>query len=253
MIKSILFIALFSGIINASNVKKSVNRQSICDAKYDRVNDKDPLKNFIQSLAKAPLINIPYGNKSVLKKFSTKWNLPDNKNTAQNKTIQNLNNDYNSLDSFFYADIENRNQIIVKANHITAQQIFTYNFVSNDDSLKINKKASVKVAALSLTNIFKTYSLIISGNKTCNNCEYPIKQIENVLINVDKKNNIIDKLIISSFVGSDLGSNGKFFYIDENKIIHIKEFVNDELTAGFKKYKQYKVMADGHFVENIKK
>jgi hypothetical protein len=252
MIKSILFIALFSGLVHTANFQKLVCTQSLCVGDKQVIKEKDPFKIFLQSLAKAPLINIPYGNKSILKKFPTQWSLPNNKNTSQNKIMQALQSNYNSLDSAFYGDVENRKQLKIEANYIVAQKLFSSSFIRFDDSLKINKKAFVKVVALSLNNTFKTYSLIIGGNRTCSNCEYPTHQTEIVLVNIDKQNNVIDKLMIGSIVGNDLGSTSKFFFIDENKIIHIKDFLNDELTVNFKKYKQYKIMPDGHFLENIK-
>jgi hypothetical protein len=251
--KSILLIALFSGLVHAANFQKPVCSQSLCVGEKQVAKEKDPVKSFIQSLAKAPLMSIPYGNKKILKRFPAKWSLPDNKNISQSVVTQSFQNNYSNLDSAFYADVENRKQLKLEANYTVAQKMFSSNFIRFDDSLKINKKVFVKVAALSLGSTFKTYSLIISGNSVCNHCEYPTHQTENVLVNIDKQNNVIDKLMIGSIVGNDLGSKSKFFFIDDNKIIHIKDFTNDELTAGFKKYKQYKIMPDGHFVENIKK
>lgn len=252
MIKSILFIAIFSGVIDTTFLKKTVNNQSIYNSKNDLTPQKDPLKIFIQLLTKAPSINIPYGNKNVLKNFSSQWNFPDNKGTLQNKTTQNLNSNYNSLDSFFYADMEKRNQLNIEAKNTVVQKIASANFVKLDEGLQKNKKIITKVSSLTFSNSFKTYSIIISGKQKCNKCEFPNTQIENILINVDAQGNIIDKLELSSLVGSDLGSSSKFFYIDSYKIIHIKQFHSDELTAGFKKYKKYKVMPDGHFTENTK-
>ena len=49
MIKSILFFAIFSGILNAANFKKSVNGQFVSVAKYDIINNNNPLKKFIQA------------------------------------------------------------------------------------------------------------------------------------------------------------------------------------------------------------
>ncbi len=251
--KSILFIALFSGVINFADFKKSVISQSVCNVKPKAINEKDPLKSFIQSLAKAPMIDIPHGNKNLLKIFSAEWNLAGNKNIPQNKVTRTLESNYNSLDSTFFADIENRNQLIIQANYAVAQKLFSSNFIRYDDSLKLNKKISIKATAFQFGNLFKTYSLIVRGNRRCNDCEYPIHQAENILINIDKQNIVIDKLIVSSVIGSDLGSTCKFFFIDKDKVIHIKDFANDELTAGFKKYKQYKVSPNGHFIENTKK
>jgi hypothetical protein len=251
MIKTVLYIIIFSGFANANNFIKSEKHVTSSNEKL--VHQNDPLKIFIQSLAKSPLIKIPYGSKNVLYKFSPEWDMPDNKNISQDNTTQSLQSNYNSLDSFFYADIEKRSQLNVEAKSIVVQRIASTNFVKLDEDLQKNKKIMAKVSSLVFSNSFKTYSIIVSGKQRCNTCEFPNTQTENILINVDTENNIIDKLVLSSIVGSDLGGSSKFFYIDANKIIHIKEFYSDELTAGFKKYKKYKVMPDGHFIENTKK
>jgi hypothetical protein len=251
--KNIVFITLFSGFINVANFRKSESCQYFYGIKEKIINENDSLKFFIQLLAKAPLINTPYGNKNILKKFPNKWNLPNDKNTFQNNATQIVQHNYISLDSTFYADVEKENQLIVEANYKIAQKLFSSNFIRFDNFLKLNKKIKVKVTQLQLGNAFKTYSLIVSGNRICNNCEYPIKQTENVLINIDKQNNVIDKLIVSSIVGSDLGSSSKFFFIDAYKMIHVKDFLNDELSVGFKKYIKYTAKPDGHFVKYLKK
>jgi hypothetical protein len=250
--KSILFITLFSAITNVADFQKAINCPTICNNTLEPINEKNSLKFFLQSLVKAPFERVPYGNKNILKKFPPQWNLSGNKNTIQNKATQTIENNYNRIDSTFYAEMENRNKLVLEVNYKIAQKLFSSSFIRYDDSLKLHKKIRVKAVAFQFNNLFKTYSLIVNGKRRCYNCEYPIHQTENILINIDKQNNVIDKLIVSSVIGSDLGSSSKFFYIDENKIIHTKEFINDELTAGFKKYKQYKVTQDGHFVENAK-
>ncbi len=251
MIKTALYIILFSVFANVASFIKLDRHAKTGNEKL--TNQNDPLKIFIQSLTKSPNIKIPYGSKSVLNKFSAEWEMPSYKNTSKDKAIQNLQSNYDCLDSFFYADKEKRNQINVEVKNTVAPKIASANFVKSDEGLHKYKKIIAKVSSLTFSNSFKTYSIIISGKQKCNNCEFPNSQTENVLINVDAQNNIIDKLVVSYIVGSDLGGSSKFFYIDANKIIHIKEFYSDELTAGFKKYKKYKVTPDGHFIENTKK
>jgi hypothetical protein len=251
MIKTVLYIILFSGFANVASFIKLDKYATSTNEKLAHQND--PLKIFIQSLAKSPNIKIPYGSKYVLNKFSGQWNMPSYKNTSQDKATQNFQKNYNCLDSFFYADMEKRNQLNVEVKNTVVQKIASANFVKLDEGLQKNKKIMAKVSSLTFSNSFKSYSIIVSGKQLCNTCEFPNSQTENILINVDAQNNIIDKLVLSSMVGSDLGGSSKFFYIDAKKIIHIKEFYSDELTAGFKKYKKYKVMPDGHFIENTKK
>jgi hypothetical protein len=251
MIKILLHIILFSGFANVASFIKLDRYATSSNEKFASQND--PLKIFIQSLTKSPRIKIPYGSKNVLDKFSAEWNMPSYKNNSQDKATKGLQNNYNILDSFFYADMDKRNQLNIEAKNTVVQKIASANFVKLDEGLQKNKKIMAKVSSLVFSNSFKTYSIIVSGKQRCNSCEFPNTQTENILINVDAENNIIDKLILSSKVGSDLGGNSKFFYIDANKIIHIKEFYCDELTAGFKIYKKYKVMPDGHFIENAKK
>jgi hypothetical protein len=143
--------------------------------------------------------------------------------------------------------------VVTKADRYIAEKFVSADFIHFDDTIKINKKIPVRAVQLQLSNTFKTYSLIVSGTRACTNCEFITRQTENILINTDKQNRIIDKLLLSSVTGNDLGSYSKFFFIDKSKIIHLKEFSNDELTSGFVKYSRYKVMADGHFVKYRRK
>ncbi|MBC8643166.1 hypothetical protein H9W95_00790 [Flavobacterium lindanitolerans] len=64
-----------------------------------------------------------------------------------------------------------------------------------------------------------------------------------------KDGKVIDKLPVSYLNGSDLGQSARYFYIDSDRIIHLKDFKSDEEGVTFAEYLKYKITPDGKFAK----
>lgn len=178
-------------------------------------------------------IVLPYGEKDLLYSFPKDWN--------SGKSIQDSL--YNKLHFFVFSDEENTIRKKNKKSFLEAKLFFDKDFVVNNEKEIIE----FKTAIVFTSQDFKVMSMVYEGKINCNNCEYPESQHQNMLVSISD-GKIIDKLLISSIVGSDLGENSRFFYIDSNKTIHLKDFKSDEEGVTFIQYLKYEINSKGKFI-----
>lgn len=178
-------------------------------------------------------IVLPYGEKDLLYSFPKDWN--------SGKSVQDSL--YNKLHFFVFSDEENTIRKKNKKKFLEAKLFFDKDFVVNNEKEAIE----FKTAIVFTSENFKVMSMVYEGKINCNNCEYPESQNQNMLVSISD-GKIIDKLLISSIVGSDLGENTRFFYIDSNKTIHLKDFKSDEEGVTFIQYLKYEINSKGKFI-----
>lgn len=178
-------------------------------------------------------IVLPYGDKDLLYFFPKDWN-------SEKKDQDSI---YNKLQFFVFQDeilpIRERTEL----SYLDAKLYLDADFVVS------NKKENVefKTAKLFFSENFEVLSIIYKDKIDCENCEFPESQIQNILVSLSN-NKIIDKLLISSVVGNDLGQSTRYFYIDNEKIIHLKDFKSDEEGTTFLHYSKYKINNNGKFI-----
>lgn len=176
---------------------------------------------------------LPYGDKDLFYSFSKDW-------TSETKEQDSI---YNKLQFFIFDDENSSSRTSIKLSYVDAKSYLDKNFVVS------NKRENIefKTSKLFFSNDFEVFSLMYKGKIECGNCEFPENQIQNVLVSMSN-NKIIDKLLISSVVGNDLGQNTRYFYIDSEKIIHLKDFNSDEEGKTFLRYSKYKLAKNGKFI-----
>ena len=214
------------------------------------------LQKIIFNANKNAPLNLPYGDKNIFFTYLPTWKnyyiskKENSKDTTKNFLLDSL---VSLLDQFFYADVNNENRIEDSITYLKNQFLFIPNFKPTASKKNYDKNIAIKCIKILSEKSYTLYSIIFSGNQYCNNCEFVVKQTQNVLISINNKNKVIDKLLIGNIEGNDLGRYRMYFYIDEKKIIHLKDFSSDELEDGILQYKKYKILPNGHFIETTKK
>ena len=196
--------------------------------------------NSIKSLNKSSIVNLPYGDKDMFYEFSAEWN-----HSKENLVQDSL---YNKLAFFLYMDIENVIRQTFTANYNEVQPLLAEKFIPSK-AIKSNKE-KIKIKSVKIFNSkdFAVFSIVYEGEIDCKICEYPKSQTQNVLVSI-KDGKVIDKLLISYLDGSDLSRSARYFYIDKNLIIHLKDFESDEEGVAFLQYLKYKINPKGKFVK----
>lgn len=192
----------------------------------------------VKGISGSSKVNLPYGDKDVLYKFSADWS---NDNSVQDSL-------YNKLSLFLFQEIENPARSTFKMDYPEAKTFIAKDFIPSDEVKTKKAKMELKSAQVFDEKNFKIVSVLYTGKIDCKTCEYPENQTQNVLLSI-KDGKVIDKLPISYFNGSDLGQSTRYFYIDADKIIHLKDFKSDESGVTFAQYLKYKITPDGKFAK----
>ncbi|MFD2907375.1 hypothetical protein ACFSX9_01365 [Flavobacterium ardleyense] len=190
-------------------------------------------ENSIQKHQKHKKIVLPYGDKDLLYAFPKEW-------TSGKKAQDSI---YNKLQFFVFEDENDSLRESINLSYLDAKLYLDTKFVLSNQKENIEFKTS----KLFFSNNFEVFSIIYKGKIDCGNCEFPESQIQNMLVSMSN-NKIIDKLLISSVVGNDLGQSTRYFYIDTEKTIHLKDFNSDEEGTTFLDYSKYKINNNGKFI-----
>jgi hypothetical protein len=188
---------------------------------------------------------LPYGDKDLLHQFPVEWSHSRWNHTKENRVQDSL---YNKLEFFLFEDIENPVRKIFIADYTEVKPLFAKKFIPSK-AIKSNKeKVEIKSTKVFTSKDFSLFSIAYRGKVDCNACEYPENQTQNILVSI-KDGKVIDKLLLSYFNGSDLSQSTRYFYIDQNLDIHLKDFVSDETGVAFLQYLKYKINPEGKFVK----
>lgn len=196
--------------------------------------------NAFRELDESSKMELPYGDKDVLQKFPSDWD-----SGKSNSSYDSL---YNKLSSFIYVDAENASRKTFALDYPSDKSFLSKDFVVSNAVKNKQEKIFLKSAQVVAAEKYKMFSVIYEGNIDCKNCEYPENQIRNVLLTINN-GKIVDKLPISYINGSDLARNTRYFFIDSNKVIHIKDFKSDESGVTFTQYLKYKITPEGKFAK----
>ncbi len=205
---------------------------------------KNSLKTYFLTLDKTQAITVPYGSEVLQHHFE---NRSEANTTFKNDTAIKKWND--STNNFIEIDSLSKNRKIGIVSYSESKKIFDKRF-NIADTLKDMQFKGSKVTIL---DGFNTYSLISNAYLACKNCELQETCYQNNLISTDKNHVIQDVLCLSFKVGSDYGYNSQYFYIDNNKVIHLKTFYEGELESQFLDYKMYQINKTGKFIRYFNK
>ncbi len=206
------------------------------------------LQEIIQQTNKNTCVTLPYGNKNLLQQYEGTWQFYNTSKTQNgNEKSVKFDSLIGRLDGNFYTDIDNKVRVTGNVSYANNIFLFVPQFRVSDSIKRNDKKVEVKCIKLFSEKAFTTYSITFSGNEDCKNCEFVVKQHQNILINVDKENRVVDKLLIGNIEGNDLGRYRLYFYVDDKKIIHLKDFSSDELEDRHLSYEQYQILPNGIF------
>jgi hypothetical protein len=198
------------------------------------------LQKVIGELSKKRTMILPYGDKNLFQQYDDNWKFYNTKNTQFDSLV-------GQLDNFFRSDFENKGRARTTVSYVNNSVLFLPHFLIPTLTSKKKKNIEIGCSKLISEKDFSIYSIVFSGMVDCANCEYTVKRTQNILISVNRDNKIVDKLLIGSVEGNDLGLYRLYFYIDPNKIIHLKDFSSDELEDGFLNYEQYQILPNGSF------
>jgi len=191
----------------------------------------------LQAISESPKVNLPYGDKEVLYNFPKEWTV---ENTAPDA-------EYNRLGQL-YEDLENQNRKAIAAYYPEIKFLLADEFIPSEAVKHKKEKFKIKSAKILEFKDVAVYSMVYEGKSDCQNCEYPDSQIQNILVSI-KQGKMISKLPISYVNGNDLSRSTRFFYIDQNSMIHIKDFKSDEEGVAFISYSNYKMNSEGQFIK----
>ncbi len=178
---------------------------------------------------------LPYGCPGVLNNFSA--NTVVTTGSRQDSLYQLMNT---QADQIFDNDKLKK----VKLDKKTLLQLF-----GSKHGLAAAKQTTTQALRLVNSRPFQVISVVSKKSNICSSCEYPMHDYRNLLVTVDSSGNLIDKLEIGMLYGSDLGQENKYYYMDKNEILHIKQFKSDEEGWQLAAYKKYKISSMGKFVK----
>lgn len=195
--------------------------------------------NSFKAISKSFQVDLPYGDKNVLHKFPAEW--LHSKEAVEDSL-------YNDLSFYLFQDMENPIRKKNKIDYSEVKSLLAKEFIPSE-AIKNNKeKLEISTIKVFGSKDFEAYSIAYKGKIDCKSCEFPENQFQNILVTF-KNGKIIEKLLISYFNGNDLSQATRYFYIDKNLIIHIKNFKSDEEGVTFSEYLKYEINAQGKFIK----
>jgi hypothetical protein len=192
----------------------------------------------VKKISESAKVNLPYGDKDVLHEFPADWSRGD----ALQDSL------YNKMSFFLFQDKDNPARSTIAINYPEAKTFIAKDFIPSNEIKNGKSKIEIKSAQVFDGKNFKIVSVLYEGKIDCKTCEYPESQTQNVLLSI-KDGKVIDKLPVSYLNGSDLGQSARYFYIDSDRIIHLKDFKSDEEGVTFAQYLKYKITPDGKFAK----
>ncbi|VXC01474.1 conserved hypothetical protein [Flavobacterium sp. 9AF] len=205
---------------------------------------RNSLQSFFKVLDENQKINLPYGSKEIEKHFEDRQ---DTITTFSNESY--LKNWANWMTTFIENDTNNKNRKSSEIPYLESKIIINSEFNLPDTLKNIKFKGS----GVNINQNLNTYSLTFREYLVCNNCELPEDCFQNILVSTDNNHNVVDKIRLSYRVGNDYGYTSQYFYIDNQKIIHLKSFYEGELESQFLDYKMYQLNGNGKFVRYFSK
>jgi hypothetical protein len=196
--------------------------------------------NSLKLISESSQINLPYGDKNVLHKFPADWT--HSKEKAAEDSL------YNNLSFYLFQDIENPLRTKIRVDYSEVKSLLEKEFIPSEAVKNNSENLEIRSIKIFNSKDFEAYSITYQGKIDCKLCEFPESQSQNILVTI-KNGKIIEKLPISYFNGSDLSQSTRYFYIDQNSIIHIKDFKSDEEGVTFSKYLKYKISSQGKFIK----
>ncbi len=208
-------------------------------------------KNLLQKIEIPMGINIPFGNSYVLETFPQNILKADVKNNVEN--VKKYDSLYNLIDATMYKEALHIDRKTIQLTSKDFNSLFAKHKNGYEKVVKQKKLYKLTYTALNMSTNYSVVSLVSNEDSVCAICEYPVHEIINMLVTLNAKNDIIDTLVIGKLQGSDLGQHNYYYYIDTNKVIHIKQFKSDEEGIELVKYNNYKISENGFFKRIITK
>jgi hypothetical protein len=207
--------------------------------------------NFINSeiINSASSINLPIGNKDLIEtNFPGKWQTYSFDNDSWLHT--KYDSTYYKSDFFYdvFTDTQKnftgKDSIIYYYNKKNIQCVyydtfFPYNFMLSDYEEKL-----FPLWLVQLKSNRKILFLFSSDFPTSPDRTYISSYTKLKLAVLDDTGNILD--FNNSYIDSNY--NSKYFYMDEDEIIHVKYFHKEEEFVYFLRYEQYQISPQGKFI-----
>ncbi|MCF6350372.1 MAG: hypothetical protein L3J23_05005 [Flavobacteriaceae bacterium] len=204
---------------------------------------------FFDTIKQYPL---PFGKKLVLTNFPEKWEYPsiyeevDDRRKGKYEIILNSLNSY--LDKFMYKTSLKINKEKYSYNYFinSANKYFNYyeDYTFYNVRWKIEEVKNVSIGKIK--NFVKNIEVIITKNSTSSNYLN--------IVTIDSKRNIIDGINIGySENVFEFSHSGKYYFIDRNRIIHLKSFLSLETETRFQRYEKYQILSTGKIVRYFNK
>lgn len=193
--------------------------------------------SIYNEISQSQKLDLPYGDKNVLHNFPQDWNSGNTLNDSL----------YNKLSSFVFKDEQSNVRKSSKSNYGGVKSFLDKDFIVSDAVKSKKELLELKTALLFSSDKIQVFSIIYKEKIDCKNCEFPESQIQNMLVSFSD-GKMIDKLLIASIIGNNLGQNSRYFYINSDKMIHLKDFKSDEEGISFIQYLKYKI-EKGKFIK----
>ncbi len=204
-------------------------------------NSQDTLYKSIQE------VNLPFGDKNILINFPKKWNYPsiyEVEDRKKGKYEINLESVSKRFDSIMYNTSPEINKDSTNCFIEKTDKYFNYYDDYVNYIIKQKGSNSINIPVFKITDIGKGVSALIVSQFNPLTPDY-----QNLLTYHSTNGEIIDGLNIGySKNVFEFSHSGKYYFIDQEKIIHLKSFLVLEDETILKYYEKFKILDSGNIV-----
>jgi hypothetical protein len=210
-----------------------------------QISENKEIKNNFEFSGSARELNLPFGKREFIEyNFPKDWKFNVYEDNKENPYSTKLNEI-----SIFYSNI--MEDSIGKINYLpeshflkNQNEVMYHNFEKSINEGYYHEFGRLKYQSINLIIFNKPFHEVKEIKKEMG---YFYGRID--LASVNNKGDIIDGINISYSVNYGFSAFERIFLIDENLIIHLKDFSIGETEASYDKYLKYKIDNEGKFIK----
>jgi len=212
-----------------------------CGRAANNFSDTIVTENIVAYMADTiPAVSLPFGDKRFFYNFPPSWEYGVGEESINSKMLDSLSCFYSPIDKFNGIEFDFPESFFTRYDNTSLFHVFTKDSLLIKESYRMCQK--IEMASFTLVLLHKRDELkgAIQENG------YAYSRIDALLL--DLNGNFTDGLNIQYSATSSYSYSIRHFFIDEEGIIHLKDFFIDELRTSFFRHEKYQISPQGKFI-----
>lgn len=210
---------------------------------YDIKAQDSSIVSTLSAAQNLPAQELPLGSEKVLNKFPQNWTVTNLKDVDSDK--------FTSLtDSMNAALYDQYHQMVASVSPSSAiyKLLIKKEWLWKQGFKNISDTATWHIIKINTRKSFDLFLTAAFYPLPCNECEYAPTELLFVLFTI-KKNKIIDKKLVGYTTGSNLELKDRYFFLNKQLELYIKDFMYDEQSARSLGEQEGRIDEQGFFYE----